>query len=138
MSVIVHDTATFPARSPAVLEELKALQTLLAQVSAELAGPDGAPLALPEPVYELLRETVQAMSGGPGITARAHNSVLTSQEAAKLLGVSRTTLRRLLNRGEIPHDRVGRRCYIRLVDLIAHQQRVRGAVTAAAARRAPR
>jgi excisionase family DNA binding protein len=54
-----------------------------------------------------------------------HQTVLSTSEAAQLLGVSRPTLVRLLESGEIPFDKPSRHRRIRLADLLAFQQRSR-------------
>lgn len=90
-----------------------------------LVGPDGTRTPLPDEVVELLRDIVTALSQGMAITVAPHNTMLTTQEAADLLGISRPTLVRLLEAGEIPHARHGRHRRIRLADLVAYQHRAR-------------
>jgi excisionase family DNA binding protein len=65
------------------------------------------------------------MTAGMGVNVAPLNATLTTQEAADYLGVSRPTVVRLLDAGEIPMSRPGRHRYVRLVDLIAYAERVR-------------
>ena len=92
---------------------------------ATLPGPDGTRLELPGEVLEVLREVVAALSQGLAITVAPHHSVLSTSEAAQLLGVSRPTLVRLLESGEMPFGKPGRHRRVRLADLLAYQQRSR-------------
>ncbi len=92
---------------------------------ATLTGPDGTRLELPGEVFEVLREVVTALSQGFAITVAPHQTVLSTSEAAQLLGVSRPTLVRLLESGAIPFDKPGRHRRVRLADMLAYQQRSR-------------
>ena len=106
-------------------EGLAGVLALLAPESAEratLIGPDGIRLELPGEVFEVLREVVAALSQGLAITVAPHQTVLSTSEAAQLIGVSRPTLVRLLESGEIPFDKPGRHRRVRLADLLAYQQ----------------
>ena len=53
------------------------------------------------------------------------NALLTTQEAAELLGISRPTLVRLVEDGEIPYEQRGRHRRVMLADLLAYQASMR-------------
>lgn len=90
-----------------------------------LVAPDGTRLEFPEAMYNALRQVAEALSSGMGVTVAPMNALLTTQEAAEFLGVTRPTLVRILERGDIPMEKPGRHRFVRLEDLIAYQQRLR-------------
>ncbi|MEV4637958.1 helix-turn-helix domain-containing protein [Actinoplanes sp. NPDC049548] len=92
---------------------------------ARLIGPDGSELELPEELYGLLRDVVRALSQGVAISIAPRNTMLTTQEAADLLNISRPTLIRLLNEEQIPHTMRGRHRRVMLRDVIDYQDRMR-------------
>lgn len=51
-----------------------------------------------------------------------HRTVLTTQEAADLLGITRPTLVRLLEAGKIPYTSPGRHRRVELSDVLEFQQ----------------
>ncbi|GAB3435816.1 helix-turn-helix domain-containing protein [Actinophytocola sediminis] len=123
MTAVLESHTVLPPTKDA--PELASLATALQMPSAALVGPDGAPTPLPEEVYLVLRNVVDAMSQGLAITIAPHNTQLTTQEAADLLGISRPTLVRLLEDGEIPFGRRGRHRRVMLVDVVAYQEQAR-------------
>lgn len=90
-----------------------------------LVAADGERLDLPESVYEVLRQVADAMSSGMGVTVAPLSALLTTQEAADYLGISRPTLVRALERGDIPMEKPGRHRFVRLKDLVDYQERQR-------------
>lgn len=88
-----------------------------------LLGPDGEQVPLPEEVYRVLIEVVEAMREGKVMTLVPHTQRLTTQEAADILGVSRPTLVKLLEDGKIPYDQPGRHRRILFTDLLAYTER---------------
>lgn len=91
---------------------------------AQLVGPDGA-VDLPEPVYHVLRKIVEDLANGRALVAHTVDPQLTTGQAADLLGVTRVTLVKMLEDGEIPHTRVGRHRRVQLADVVAYKKRVR-------------
>jgi excisionase family DNA binding protein len=90
-----------------------------------LLGPDGEQVPLPEEVYRVLVEVVQAMSEGKAVTLVPRTQRLTTQEAADFLGVSRPTLVKLLEGGKIPYEQPGRHRRIMFADLLNYRERLR-------------
>lgn len=108
-------------------ESLDALRAVLSRPDAEptttLAGPNGERLVLPPEVFEVLRDVVEAMALGQAVTIAPVHQRLTTQEAADLLGVSRPTLVKLLESGEIAFEQPGRHRRVRLADVLAYRER---------------
>ncbi|MEV6644698.1 helix-turn-helix domain-containing protein [Amycolatopsis sp. NPDC051371] len=96
-----------------------------AAAHARLIGPDGSAVELPDEVYEVLRQVVTAMSQGLAINVVPRHAVLTTQEAADMLNISRPTLVKLLEAGEIRYEQPGRHRKVRLQDVLDYQQRAR-------------
>jgi excisionase family DNA binding protein len=92
---------------------------------ARLVGPDGTQIDIPDELYEVLRDVVTAMSHGLAISIAPHNTMLTTQEAADLINVSRPTLVRLLTDGEIPYVMRGRHRRVMLRDILDYRERTR-------------
>lgn len=92
-----------------------------------LTLPDGTQVPVPDQLAEVLQAATKAMLAGQAVTIERQNTVLTTQQAAELLGISRPTLVRLLENGEIPYQQPGRHRRIALTDLLAYQTRVRHA-----------
>lgn len=99
--------AVAPAQQPAIVES------------------DGTRTEIPDSMAEALHQIARALHAGMGVNVAALNAMLTTQEAADFLGISRPTMVRILDRGEIPMERPGRHRYVRLSDVLSYQQRVR-------------
>ena len=94
-----------------------------------LAGSDeGDQVEIPETVYRILLQVLEAMKAGKAVTVAPQNTVLTTQQAADLLGVSRPTVVKLVESRQLPAHTPGqRRRLIKLDDLLAYRQRRREA-----------
>jgi excisionase family DNA binding protein len=88
-----------------------------------LLGPDGEQAPLPEEVYQILVQVVEALREGKVITIVPRTQRLTTQEAADFLGISRPTLVKLLEQGQIPFEQPGRHRRILFSDLLAYLER---------------
>lgn len=95
------------------------------EVRLQIALRDGSevPLPLPDQVVEFLSEVLAEMAGGRAVALIPIQAELTTQEAADFLNVSRPFLIGLLERGEIPHRRVGTHRRISSRELFAYKER---------------
>ncbi|MDE9365683.1 helix-turn-helix domain-containing protein [Luteipulveratus sp. YIM 133132] len=74
---------------------------------------------------DLLAQIVQALAQGQGVSVIPRQRLLTTQEAADLLNVSRPTLIKRLEAGDLAYEMRGRHRRIRLDELLAYQERLR-------------
>ena len=93
----------------------------------------GERVELPEELYRILRQVVEALRNGLAVTVAPHSMTLTTQQAAELLGVSRPTVIRLLDNGQIPYERTGSHRRVTLQDVLEYRKRRREAQYAALA-----
>lgn len=85
------------------------------------ASSPGVPV--PDAVRAALRQVVDAMTHHQAVTVTGTNTVLTTQQAADLLGVSRPTLIRLLESGQLAYTIPSRHRRVRLEDVLNYQRR---------------
>ncbi len=91
-----------------------------------LVSPEGEEMVLPEPIYRLLCNITPALRGGDEILLVPERKVLTTRQAAELLGMSRVYLKTVLDRGKIPFYYVGTHRRIRLLDVLAYRKQREG------------
>lgn len=123
--------------SPSDTEELAEVRSFLAAHAKRggerepryyLVGNDeGEQVELPRPIYEALLLVADALASGKAVTVAPEATLLTTQQAADILGVSRPTVVRLIDGGELPSERHGNRRRIRLGDLLEYRDRRRDA-----------
>jgi excisionase family DNA binding protein len=91
--------------------------------SAFLVSDEGDRKPIPPSVHELLIRIVHELARGNAVSVVPVHHMLTTQEAANLLNVSRPHLVKLLEGGELPFELVGSHRRIRIDDLLAYRER---------------
>ncbi len=81
---------------------------------------DGESVTISSPVYAALREVLTRFGHGDGVVIGSTDALLTTSQAAKLIGISATYLLRLLDKGTIPVEYRGTHRRIRLADATAY------------------
>lgn len=112
--------------SPAHSSEIAELARFVEREPAgtpQLVGPDGETVELPEEIYRALTLVVAEMRAGNAVSVVPISQRISTQEAAELLGISRPTLIRLLDAGEIPYDQPSRHRRLQLSDVMAFRER---------------
>jgi excisionase family DNA binding protein len=128
MSAAMTERIVLPPDQPRhLLEVLGALGAEDEPGRPALVSRDGSRIQLPDELYDVLRDVVAALVQGLAITVAPQHTMLTTGEAADMLGISRPTLVRLLESGEMPFEQPGRHRRVRLGDVLAYQQRARRA-----------
>jgi excisionase family DNA binding protein len=84
-------------------------------------------VALPPSAINPLREILEQIGAGNGVTILPQRVELTTQEAADLLNVSRPHLVKLLDQGTIPSFRVGTHRRVRARDVAIYAEQARSA-----------
>lgn len=105
-------------------EFMRTLELYLTQNSskAALVDPQGKARPIPDEIFRILDQVTNALAAGEAITVVPQGMTMTTQQAADFLGISRPTLVRLLEAGDIPHSKPGRHRRVRLQDLVAYQE----------------
>lgn len=130
MSTLTSKTYFPPASSDTGIKEVSSfLDAYRAKNGADpmaqcfLSGPgEGEQVALPQDIYELLVTVIDALNKGMAVTIRPDTELVTTQQAADILGVSRPTVVRLVDNGVLPAEKIGRHRRLRLVDVLSHQK----------------
>lgn len=113
--------------SPVNREAISRLSRMIDNVPSDpvapmLIGTDGERVALPEEIYRVLTIVVNEMKSGHAVTITPLSQRISTQEAADLLGLSRPTLVKLLETGEIAYEQPGRHRRVLLTDVLNYRE----------------
>jgi excisionase family DNA binding protein len=101
------------------------LHDLLNASAVYLEADDHPRVRLHNDLLHVLAQIVDALQHGDAVSVVPRRTVLTTQEAADMLGVSRPTLVAMLERGEIPYDKPSRHRRVLLRDLLNYEAELR-------------
>ena len=82
---------------------------------------------IPTSALRLLLEVLTEIGQGNAVSVIPIHAELTTQEAADVLGISRSTLVRMLEAGELPFERIRRHRRLYLSDVLEYRERQRRA-----------
>lgn len=92
------------------------------EAQARLVSKDGAEsIPLPDELFRVLKYAAQNLAEGRAVTMAPIEKQLTTQEAAEFLGMSRPSLIKIIDRGELSCSKVGRHRRVRLGDVLDYQ-----------------
>lgn len=90
---------------------------------AALVDPAGNPRPIPDEIFNILEQVADALASGSGVTVAPYGMMMTTQQAADFLGVSRPTLVKMLEDHVIPFQQPGRHRRVQLRDLVEYKER---------------
>lgn len=121
------DRTVLPPDGADVDSALSALAVLLAtDHPVTLVDPgdeSSAAIPVPDALRAALCQVVDVLTNHQAVTVTGTNTVLTTQQAADVLGISRPTLIRLLESGQIDYTTPNRHRRVRLDAVLAFQRR---------------
>ena len=91
-----------------------------------VVGKDGEThqVKMPASAVKLMIEVLTQLGQGNSVNITPIHAELTTQEAADILNMSRPTLIKLLDSGDIPHSRTGNRRKVAFVDVMNYKQAI--------------
>ncbi len=89
---------------------------------ARLIDSHGRSVELPRQLFEVLRSIADHLQRGQGVVVASQHKLLTSNQAAEILNVSRPHLIKLLDDKVMPFEYVGTHRRIRFADVLAYQE----------------
>lgn len=105
------------------LEALRSRGLDVPEAQARLVSKDGTEsIPLPDELFRVLKYAAENLAEGRAITMAPVEKQLTTQEAAEFLGMSRPSLIKIVDRGELSCSKVGRHRRLRLGDLLDYQR----------------
>lgn len=115
------DEADLQERAAALVRRLR-LRRVEDGTPPRLVTSDGEELDVPPALFGLLVAVAEELARGNGVSVLPLHRQLTTTEAAQLLNVSRPHVITLLERGELPFEKVGSHRRVRLADVLAYRQ----------------
>jgi excisionase family DNA binding protein len=94
---------------------------------AKLIAPDGREIPIPTAIYKVLEQVIPLLISDNAVSIVPVGTLLTTQQAADLLNVSRPHLVKLLEQGAIRFERsneAGSHRTIRFVDLMEYKHKI--------------
>jgi excisionase family DNA binding protein len=102
----------------------QSLDTKTKRRKARLVVETNVAVNLPPQAIEALAEVLEHLAAGREVAVVAQNAELSTQQAADLLHVSRPYLVALLEKGEIPHRKVGAHRRVLVSDLKDYKKHI--------------
>jgi len=116
-------------RAARIVRLLRSAEERSAQTSAPafyLSGRDEHDrVKLDVQLFQILKDVAEALSRGQAVSIIARDREISTQQAADLLGISRPTIVKLIEQGELPATVPGEmRRKLRLADVLAYRDRL--------------
>ncbi|WP_067970928.1 helix-turn-helix domain-containing protein [Mycolicibacter icosiumassiliensis] len=113
------------------INEAKSLVDCLDRASGpavvEIAAPDVNKMVVPSALAGLMRAVLDGIGRGAQVTIQAVPREATTTTAAKMLGISRPTLMKLIADGKLPAHKVGSHTRLLTAEVMAFRERQREA-----------
>lgn len=90
----------------------------------KLLGLDGESVPIPEWLFTLVQEIMEALAEGLPVSVNTKTLMVSTSQAADLLGVSRATMVRFLDEGRLPYTKPGKHRRVQLADVLKYKKSI--------------
>jgi excisionase family DNA binding protein len=115
------DEANLQEGAAALVRRLRLVKGGEDGASLRLVTSGGEEVDVPPALFGLLVSVAEELGRGNGVSVLPLHRQLTTSEAAQLLNVSRPHVISLLERGDLPFEKVGTHRRVRLADVLAYR-----------------
>ena len=126
MTIRDSETVRASENERQVLQKLEKMLNSQDDVTAHplpiLVNAEGESIEIPLTVFQVLRQTVYYMTHDIDFSLMPYDQLLSTQEAAELLNMSRPSLIKVLEEGEIPYIKVGTHRRIQYGDAMKYKK----------------
>jgi excisionase family DNA binding protein len=122
VEVVVRTPIEPSAREVELAKALEGSFSSRVRQRAKLVDPSGRETELTPALHAILSQAIHFLAQNRAVAIVPYNKLLTTQEAADLLNVSRPYLVTLLDSGAIPYEMVGTHRRIRFSDLMRYRE----------------
>jgi excisionase family DNA binding protein len=89
--------------------------------TVQIVSPSGEQVELPDALADVMFRAAELLAEGRHVTVLPDEEMMSTQDAAEILGISRQYLVRLVDRGEIAAEMVGTHRRVRAKDIEAYK-----------------
>lgn len=124
-TVLTRDDRTVLSLNQHEVDQARQFTSTTPAIQGVVVVNDSQGTAMPPELVAIMRQILEVVSQGGTVTVGTVPQELTTTAAAKLLGISRPTLMKLITQGAIESHKVGSHTRVKSEDVMSYRQRQR-------------
>ncbi len=122
MSPTLEDQRIVSMNMDRIIDEMAYVRSLRTNLVRIKISDSDQTINLPKAAVDLLFKIIATIADGRSISLLASSAVLSTQQGAEILNISRPHFVKLLERGEMPFTKIGKHRKVKLEDVLNYQK----------------